>query len=259
MKTNNMTMRNFLMLLFCSLCFVACELEDETTDGTGTGVNLTRDLVLYYTFDEGASSSATQLVQDPSGKSYNGVANGNPEFVTDTPNKSGYALRLRKGDFVNIPTFACADSVNVTVSMWIKDFGQGMLFCAMNGTDIVTPSLYINSSDHLFYQYGTSFGYDWSTVGFSTSMIAFQSDGWHMFTVTAANSTETIKFYIDGILVDTQSGRQAKCIGTKMQIGGNADGQVNMMADPMIVDNYRVYQRCLNEKEVKELYKVESK
>lgn len=260
MNTNyNIAIRNVLTLLICSLCFVACELEDETTDGTGDGVNLTRDLVLYYTFDEGASSSATQLVQDHSGKNHNGVISGTPEFVADTPDNSGYALRLRQGDFVNIPTYVCADSANVSVNMWIKDFGQGMLFASMNGTSISTPSIYINSADYVYYQYGTQYGYNWSTTNFSTSMVAFQSDGWHMFTVTSANSTETIKLYIDGTLVDTQSGKQAKCDGTKMQIGGNADGRYNVLADPMIVDNCRIYKRCLNEKEVKELYKMESK
>ena len=258
MKTKNLTC-NLLLLFVCSLCFTACELEDETTDGTGKGVNLTRDLVLFYTFDEGSSNSATQIITDHSGKNCNGVTNGSPEFVTDTPTRSGYALKLRKGDFVNIPTFTCTDSVNVTVNMWIKDFGQGLLFCSMNGTEVVTPSIYINSSDYIKYQYGTSYGYDWSTASFSASMTNFQSDGWHMVTIASSNSTETIKLYIDGVLMDTQSGEQKRCEGTKMQIGGNADGQVDMMADPMIIDNCRVYQRCLNEKEVKELYKVESK
>lgn len=259
MMKNNNSIRTILLLFACSLCFTACELEDETTDGTGKGVNLTRDLVLYYTFDEGASSSATQIIQDHSLKNCNGVTNGNPEFVTDTPNKSGYALKLRKGDFVNIPTFACADSVNVTVSMWVKDFGQGMLFSSLNGTNIVTPSIYVNSADNINYQYGTSFGYDWSTASFAISMTSFQSSGWHLFTITAANSTNMIKFYIDGVLMDTQSGGQVQCKGTKMQIGGNADGQISMTADPMIVDNVRVYRRCLNDKEVKEIYNEEHK
>ena len=42
-----------------------------------------------------------------------------------------------------------------------------------------------------------------------------------------------------------------------MQIGGNADGYYNAWADPMIVDNFRVYRRCLSPKEVQELYNRE--
>jgi hypothetical protein len=222
---------------------------------SSTSLNI--DLVLYLTFDEGSNNETLQLVTDHSGTGTNGVIDGTPDYVTETPNGSGYSLKLRKGDVVNIPSFPCNDSKDVSVNFWIKNFGQGMLFSSLNGRNIVTPTIYINSSDRLLYQYDTTYGYNWSTVVFSSNITNIQSTGWHMVTVTSEQSSRSILLYIDGVLADTQSGKQHECIGTKMQIGGNADGKIDMLADPMLIDNVRIYRRCLDPKEVKVLYEQE--
>jgi len=241
---------SLLFCLFASSNLWSCDKdEDEKTDGTGSSVNLGRDLVLHYTFDEGFSTSSVQTITDYSKSKINGVLNGTPEFVTDTPKGSGYALKLRRDDFINIPSYAIKDSSNVSLSLWVKDFGQGLLFSSYNGTDRICPTLSISSSDELQFQFGESANY--STAVFTSSIVGYQSGGWHMITVTSASNLEKICLFIDGILMDTQSGRNAKCSGTKMQIAYNAD--------PMLIDNVRVYARSLNVKEVSELYNQERK
>ena len=218
-----------------------CSCEDKSTDGTGNSVNLERDLVLHYTFNEGPSTSTVQTVADHSDKRINGVVSGNADFVSDTPEGSGYALKLRKDDFLNIPIYPMTDSVNVSVSMWVKDFSQGWLLYASDGNDRATPSVKINENDQVFYVAGR---YNDNT--FSPSMTAFQAGGWHHIVVASSDNQGKCMLYVDGVLLDTQNCNQSQVGGTKMQIGINAD--------PMTVDNVRVYKRCLNEKEVKELY-----
>lgn len=241
-------------LLFCLIAsnnLFSCnkDEEDEKTDGTGSSVNINRDLVLHYTFDEGTSSTSVQTVTDHSSKHVNGVVNGTAEFVSDTPNGNGYALKLRKNDYVNIPTYVINDSTNVSVVMWVKDFGQGSLFRSLNGNNLYTPHVSINSSDQLVYlcadDYSSNYAY------FSTNMAHYQTGTWHQIAVTASRSNKKNCLYIDGVLFDTKSVGQAKCKGETMQIGYNAD--------PMLVDNVRVYARCLNANEVKSIYDNEKK
>ncbi len=252
----NIFIKSFLFVTVLSLGLCSCEKEDESTDGTGNGVNLNRDLVLYYTFDEGATNGVTQIVTDHSGNAHNGICEGQAEFVTD---HNGYVLRLRKGDFVNIPTAAFSDSTNVTVSVWLKDFGQGAIFTSENNGTMVTPSLYITNDDKMAYEYGTSPGFNWSTVRFSNLLTSYQGSGWHHILVATSGKRGECLFYIDGIHVDTKEGGQSKCNANKMMIGGNGSGFLNFWSDPMLIDNVRVYQRCLNPKEVTEIYNREKK
>jgi hypothetical protein len=255
--SNNILFRSFLFAVAMSMGLCACEKdEDESTDGTGKGVDLNRDLVLHYTFDEGSSSGVTQIVTDRSGKGHNGICEGQAEFVADP---SGYSLRLRKGDFVNIPTAAFSDSTNATVSIWLKDFGQGAIFTSENGSTMVTPSLYITNDDVMAYEYGNSPGFNWSTVWFSNQLTSYQGSGWHHLVVATSGSRRECLFYIDGIHVDTKEGGQSACNANKMMIGGNGSGFLDFWSDPMFVDNVRVYQRCLNPKEVSEIYSKEKK
>ena len=247
-----------VLLTLTGLLFASCEKEGEKAnvpsgrDGRQS-INLSTDLVLHYTFDEGASGEVIQPVVDHSEKNCDGVCEGSPSFVTD--GHGGLALKLRKGDYVNIPVMACADSFNVSVSLWTKDFGQGALFTSDNGGTMVAPSLYVNSDDKMCYEFGDTPGYGWSTVTFSPTMTTFQSGGWHHFVVTAERESCQCKLYVDGVHVDTQEGEQMECYGTKMFIGGNGSNFFAAMSDPMLIDNVRIYQRVLNKNEVETLFK----
>lgn len=233
------------MLLMTGMMLCSCE-KDETTDGTGNSVDLKRDLVCRYTFDDGQPN-------DVSGHGYHGTISGKIKAVTDTPSGKGYALSIdgTSQQFINIPYAMIGDSTNFTVSIWVKDFGTGCIFSGVNGNSIGSPALWVTSDCHpKFYT-----GYDTNTS--SISIEHLQSGVWHNIILAASRKQGKAMLYIDGKLFDTFNPRYIEPEGNKMQIGGNADGGFDFWADPMLVDNFRVYRRCINEKEAVEIFTSE--
>ena len=240
----NLFFKIFAILLVLSVC--SCE-KDETTDGTGKSVNLGRDLALYINFDN-------SNYVDGSGNGFDGAPVGNIQFVSDTPNGMGKAISIDGTDrqFINIPYTIIRDSVNFSVSLWAKDFGTGALFSSINGNYAQAPTLFVtsNTSPRIYYHGG-------SYENFSIPLESYQSSGWHMITITAAGKIGELNLYIDAQKVDSKKVGNCEPRGNKMQIGGNADNYFDAWADPMLIDNFRVYRRCLSEKEVRELYNTE--
>lgn len=241
----------FMFAMAAVFALQSCEKDDETTDGTGKGVNLNRDLVLYYTFDESTGTT----VKDYSGSNITGIINGNTSFVSDTPSGHGNALKLRKDAFVNIPSYPLNDSTNVSVCMWVKDFGQGILFSSFGKNNrLNTPTVYVTIDNKIAYRYSWSSSLEGTM---NVTMDNYQASGWHHIVITSSRSLGLVSLYIDGRLTDTFGEMQAACEGTKMQIGGNGGGEV--VTDPMTVDNVRVYKRCINPAEVAAIYNAECK
>lgn len=233
------------------LALMSCEKDDELTDGTGKSVNLNRDLVLHYTFDEQSSTT----VKDYSSSNITGIIDGITSYVSDTPSGRGYALKLRQNAFVNIPSYPLNDSTNVSVSMWVKDFGQGILVSSFNSSNnLTTPTVYVSTDNKISYCHGNGL---YNSGKMSLSVDNYQASGWHHVAVTSTRTLRTVNLYVDGRLVDTFSAEQNRCAGTKMQIGGDGNGEV--VTDPMIVDNVRIYKRCLNPSEVTAIYNAERK
>lgn len=251
MKQKN-SMKKFLLfsvvILTATMFVCSCE-KDETTDGTGKSVNLTRDLALLINFNNEDCS-------DASGNHFNGAPVGNVKYVTDTPNGTGKAISIDGTDhqFVNIPYTVVGDSTNYSVSLWVKDFGTGSLFSSLEGSYAQAPSLFVNSNTSPRIYYSGGYNED-----FSFYLESYQSSGWHMITITAANKLGEVNLYIDGQKMDTKSVGGCRPNGNKMQIGGNADSYFDAWADPMMIDNFRVYRRCLSAKEVSSLYSEEKK
>lgn len=242
----------FIFAMVSVFALQSCEIEDESTDGTGKDVNLNRDLVLYYTFDESTGTT----VKDYSSSNITGIIDGNTSFVSDTPSGRGGALKLRQGAFVNIPSYPLNDSTNVSVCMWVKDFGQGILFSSL-GMDnaITTPTVYVTTNNKIAYYYNHS-RYTLSYKIMNVTMDNYQASGWHHVAITSSRSLGIVNLYIDGRLIDTFGEEQASCQGIKMQIGG---GDAGAVTDPMTVDNVRVYKRSINPVEVAAIYNAERK
>lgn len=242
----------FMFALAAAVALQACEEdEDGTTDGTGSSVNLSRDLVLHYTFDEQAGTT----VRDYSVSNVTGIIDGNASFVSETPSGRGSALKLRQNAFVNIPSYPLNDSTNVSVCIWVKDFTHGVFLTSFGQNNgLTTPTVYVTAENKISYIYGMS---PWYKGTMSLLMDGYQASGWHHIAVTASRKLKIVSLYIDGRLTDTYSADQHSCSGTKMQIGSNADGSI--VTDPMIVDNIRIYKRCINAAEVAAIYDAERK
>ena len=244
MQKNNIINKCFLGAFIALVMLSSCKKEDLTTDGTGDSVNLGRDMVLYMTFDNNTCT-------DISGKGFSGVTVGSVQYVTDTPNRKGKAISIdgTAEQYVNIPYTVVGDSLNFSVSLWVKDFGTGTLFSTIEGNYVQAPAIFImsNTTPRIYYSGG-------SREDFTYSLQNYQSSGWHMITYTASHRQQELCLYIDGQRVDSRKVNGCRSKGNKMQIGGNADGYFEAWADPMLIDNFRVYRRCLTTNEVRELY-----
>lgn len=238
-----------ILALATIFTFVACEKEDdESTDGTGDSVNLGRDLACYYTFDSGQAN-------DLSGNSYNGVITYGTEMSSDTPNKAGKSVSLdgTSKQFINIPYNIIGDSVNYTISLWIKDFGTGALVTSVATNAFRYPSLYITSDCHF------RFNVSGSSITVNQEISYLQTKVWHHIVLAATRELKKAYLYVDGQLFDSQDVSYISANESKMVIGGDGDGHFDAWADPMLIDNFRVYRRCLSDKEVDALYKQELK
>lgn len=209
---------------------------DNQGGGAITSAIVTRGLLAYYTFDDG--KTATNFY-DP--VSYNGQLQENPEFVSKG---NGYALRLRAGQYVLIPTNILSGKSAYSISMWVKDFGQGYLFETLNNRDEKYPSIKVNDADKIYFRYA-----EYYNRTFSTSMKAYQSGGWHMVTLVK-NAQKQAMLYVDGTLLDTQSVDNYDSEGTAMSIGSPT-------SDPMYVDNVRVHSVALSSEEVSNIFTAE--
>lgn len=236
----------YIALLAAILTFVACEKEDETTDGTGDSINLGRDLACYYTFDSGQAN-------DLSGSGFNGVITYGTQISTDTPNGTGKSVSLdgTSKQFINIPYNIIGDSVNYTISLWIKDFGTGALVTSIATNTFRYPSLYITSD--CYFRFNVS----GSSITISQEISYLQTKVWHHIVLAATRKQKKAFLYVDGRLFDSQDVYSISANQSKMIIGGNGDGTFDAWADPMLIDNFRVYRRCLSDKEVDALYRQE--
>lgn len=83
-------------------------------------------LVAYYTFDD-------ETGDDSSSNHYDAVLINHPDMISDTPSNKGKAVYLRQVEkqYINIP-YQLFKNTTYSASMWIKDFGAGILLSAVN-------------------------------------------------------------------------------------------------------------------------------
>lgn len=222
---------------------------DQPSGGGDSSVgDVTRGLQACYTFDNGNANNTY-------GSSYNGTVQGNSSYITDTPTGAGKALSLGSKSYVLIPGNMLKGLNAFSISMWVKDFGTGPLFTTTFSDDWFNgaPRLFVNGSN-MFRADGCAEIFS-SSESLGISAADYQSSGWHMFTATFAN--RTINFYIDGYLVSSVSHyNKTEGYGNFMSIGGKAD---DWTSSSMKVDNVRIYDMALSEKEVSQLYNYEKK
>jgi len=234
----------------------------------GGGIAVPEGLMAYYPFDNDNTYDATTHELD-------GVAINRPSFIEDTPSGEGKALSLNwdSEQYVNIPYNPFKSLYNYTITLWIKDFGVGVIFSAVSDGDY-NPNYPNNTrSDYprLISTASNSFrfytGYDnWDTTeSFIFDTFTIMADGWHHIGLTCqygSNSNEaTRKLYVDGRLIDTNPGFMhgepyVEWAPNTIQIGGNRNG-VYETATSMKLDNIRFYNLALSKEKIKEIYESE--
>lgn len=209
----------------------------DNPGGNTSEVAVTRGLLALYTFDnENANNSYRN--------SNNGVIDGTPQYVQ---HGSGKAISLDQKQVINIPNNMLDGKTAYTVSLWIKDFGSGVIFGTFESNYYTSPSFYINNSNQL-----TIFHNRYNTSNSSISLQPYQASGWHMISVAFNNNQ--ILLFMDGQRVDAISGSYIESKGNSMRIGGSIEGN---WADPMIVDNVRIHSVALDDSEIKTIFDSE--
>ena len=200
-------------------------------------------LMSYYTFDNEDASDATENELD-------GTLIENPSFISETVDGTGKALYLNgiKNQYMTIPYNVLKALAKYSVSLWIKDFSQGLIFCADGGNGL--PYLYVRDNQKfLLYNWAASFDCR-NQCTFSYDCTPVMSSEWHHLVVTSNN--DKMILYMDGARVDAISHSYSTSSASKMTIGGLYEDTASYMT--MKVDNVRFYQRVLSDEEVKEIY-----
>ncbi len=209
--------------------------------------DISKGLVAYYTFDNETFNDLQNH--------YNGFSTGG-KFITDTPCGTGKAIFLKRGEQVFIPFAPINGLKNHTISMWVKDFGSGPIYMSYDN-HLFSPSLVVTENVKLKAYTGESN----HNCTFSTDLSIFQTETWNMLTIVTKTDEDrsegTCELYINGQLIQSQSSYTYDNLGaTTMSIGGSIN---DIWADPMKVDNVRLYDIALTKDDIAAIYNREKK
>lgn len=236
--------------------------DPDNPNQPGSGENIVAGLMAYYTFDSENADDATDNQID-------GTLMNNPTFVDNTPNGKGKALFINgtKEQFVNIPYNPFKAKTSFSISLWLKDFGAGVIFNAVCSSSKYknAPGLLTNPDGKFEFTTGGEDFYLGKYYPFSYPYKSLQDNQWHMITLISTSKKDygCIKqLYINGKLIDTTDGNfragSDNIEATKIQIGGDGEGVYeNLTFGSFKIDNIRFYDRALSNQEIKAIYDYE--
>jgi hypothetical protein len=262
------------VIIFLSLTAAQCKKTVETrTDtvtirdttvtvvNTDTSVNLTNGLVLYYPFNSN--------VNDSSGNQRNGVISGNLQYTTDKNNTAnGAALFNGTNSYISVADNGALSPASFTVSaqFYATATTQQNLASKIN---FATS----NSASWGLALYGNAPGYaksaTWAVRGSATacgvfdaisysdlvySMEDIQANKWYHIAVVFDKGVQ--KIYLNGrlrhaVTRDFQTPKQ--CTDASVILGAWYQGSPLYFSGKM--DEFRIYNRALNDTEIAQLGK----
>lgn len=230
----------------------------DTPDGEG---NIIAGLMAYYTFNSENADDATD-------NQLNGTLMNDPTFTDNTPSGKGKALFINgsKEQLVNIPHNPFKGKTAYTVSLWLKDFGAGVIFNAVCPSDKTynVPGLLADSDSK--FEFTTGYYDFYKGYLFSYSYKPLQDAQWHMITLVCVDDGKylhcTKQLYVDGKLTDTTDGNfgndSSNNSASKIQIGGDGEKAYrDLTFGSFKIDNLRFYDRALDGEEIEALYSYE--
>ena len=127
------TKYSYYILLIICLCF--CSSTDDNKQDSQPPIEIPDadelasigvELVAYYTFDD-------ETGDDSFPNHYDAALINRPDMISDTPSNKGKAVYLKQAgkQYINIP-YQLFKNTTYSASMWIKDFGAGILLSAVN-------------------------------------------------------------------------------------------------------------------------------
>jgi hypothetical protein len=224
------------------------------------GSSLQQGLVGYWTFDgkDTPWSSATAgSVIDRSGQGNNGTITGGTRTGSPVIGKMGQALHFDGSSYIHVSTTngLTTGGHPWTLAAWVKAEAADMdptgqhpivTYDSVSGVNFATPLLSIESQNWLVSTWGSDC-YDGNRV---------PVPGKWMHVVGVFDGVSTITTYINGTY-DTSCGSKSSNPG--LGSGGPQIGELSgsgMSRFYGILDDVRIYNRALSDKEIMQLYKL---
>lgn len=216
---------------------------DASSEGVLTDVS--RGLLAYFNFDS--------MTGNDSFGQFSGFLNGG-SFVGDTPCENGKALRLGNCQYVDIASAPLDGRKTYSVSLWVKDFGTGPILSSFGKNNHRGGTMYMTAEGKLIYSAGNASYY---SIEFSTDLSSYMSGQWVMLTVVTTEDVSTL--YVNGRKASSGTVSSGDNTGAvSMCIGGNLiyswSPYSTEWADPMKIDNVRLYSVALTDEEIQEIY-----
>jgi len=199
------------------------------------------DLVGYWSFDEGAGTTAF----DSSGNGNDGVFVGDPQWV---PGKLGGALEFNGDDYLdcgNNPSLEIRDQITIAFWFQVEAFQTTWEAFLSKGDTAYRASRGGGDGN------GTHFGISGTSAGggnghFNGPTVITGGD-WHHFAGTYDGATGRI--YIDGVLdAETPATGQINIEPENFWIGNNSQNTGRLLHG--LMDDVRLYSRALTEDEI---------
>ncbi len=221
-------------------------------------------LVGHWTFDGDKMnlSSSTAEILDSSGYGNNG--NWMNHSTTTTIGKMGQALQFDGiDDYINIGNPESINPTNeMSISVWVKTSGTAVkcIVCKWSSlgsyNDTQSYAVYMLTDGRVVWAVNATNGNDNPLTG----VIAINNGVWHHIVVTAQNGTNNQKIYIDGVF-DAQTTPGDTIIDTTtdpLRIGGGSEEGIEPGPYKWngSLDDVRIYNRALSQKEITRLYKL---
>lgn len=196
-------------------------------------------LEALYTFDEGTGAVAI----DSSGNAHNGTING----ATWAEGRKASALSFDGiNDYVNIPYNAALTPDNFTVALWEKPNEQKLsgIFRSAGGNGYTGGFAFIQySSGAIVFRWGNGSDFNGSLLVSGASL------EWRH--IVATYDGVTMRLYVNGALVGTDSSVSFSYNGTNSTVIGRSDGVGSFNG---LIDDVRIYSQALSAEEVRDLY-----
>jgi len=228
-------------------------LEGRITHKSGTNGEIfalpvsPNDLRLYLTFDEGSGN----YTYDYSGFNNTGeIINSTAINWTSGKYESGLYFDGTTNSWVNVTPAALNQRENFTVGYWMLTSDSAKSGTAIHGTNT-------GGNDFIVFNYKSIAIYIkdslWATG------VALNDNSWHYVTVT--RDSNVVKFYVDGVLRDTNSSMPTGALTIKCLVLGQEEDAVCGGFDASQaflgkIDEVKIYNRSLSADEVKADYEL---
>jgi hypothetical protein len=205
-----------------------------------TGVNLRAGLVGHWRFDGNAN--------DASGYRNNGIVRGVVP-VEDRFGKANKAYRFSRGKFIEVPNSTTLQNITraITITAWIKpyEWDSGFLVVLQKG----------NNRERQF-TLASGRGLCWYGAGNMRESRAWSLGEWQFIALTYEHGKDA-RIYRNGELLSAgKADREFQANSQPLLIGCNPWGEMEYFIGDM--DDVRIYNRALSEREIQELYKGEA-